>query len=389
MEGWEKKKKGLCVVQHHELTNLHRGQKEQGQEDKSTSDETSEGRPDAALELDSRARERSSDSIGTKEGGSDVGESKSKQLLVGVDLITVLSGKGLSDSNMFQNDSERDGKQLGGNLGEDIRSDGGDSWLGETGGNRLQNREFENSVTLGISRGIIVDSIRKGSGQDSDDEEAGDFDELDRKPAASPAVDGEADGNEEEEGDKAKDEIQPRQGADSLEHLDDDVVDWGAVVDVGHSEPFGDLLDDNGCSSSGSVADEDGGGEEVENDSETKDTEDHGECTDTEARDGSNSGGRHASGKFSHEFTSNERDNGSGSDGQILGSSHEAVEDGTNVSRVKTMLDLETSDLGIRHSLRNDDQTDSNTGNGISERPVTVVFGQPVVICYIKGEEGC
>lgn len=364
--------------------NLHRGQEEQGQKDESTSDETSKGRPDTALELDSRARERSSDSIGTKERGSDVGESESKQFLVGVDLVTVLSGKSLSNSNVFQNDSERDGKQLGGNLGEDLRGDRRDSWCGETGGNRLQDREFEKSVTLGISRYVVVDSKGKGSGQDGDNEEARDLDELNRKLAASPAVNREADGDEEEEGDETKDEIQPGQGADSLEHLNDNVVDWGAVVDVGHSEPLGDLLDDNGCSSSGSVTNQDGGGEKVENDSETEDTEDHGEGTDTEARDGSNSGGRHASGKFSHEFTSNERDNSSWSDGQILGSSHEAVENGTNVSRVKTMLDLETSNLSIGHSLRNDNQTDSNTGNGISERPVTIVLGQPVCCCFCR-----
>lgn len=50
------------------------------------------------------------------------------------------------------------------------------------------------------------------------------------------------------------------------------------------------------------------------------------------------------------------------------------------------MLDLETSDLGIGHSLRDNDQADSNTGDGISEGPVTVVLGQPV--CMEKGRKG-
>ena len=109
---------------HHVLiqkkSNLRRGQEEKSQENERTSDETSKGRLDTALEFDSRAREGSRHGVGTKERSGDISKTKGEQFLVGVDLITVAASKGLRDRNMFENGGKSNGKQLGHNLRENI-----------------------------------------------------------------------------------------------------------------------------------------------------------------------------------------------------------------------------------------------------------------------------
>ena len=278
---------------------------------------------------------------------------------------------------MFENSSQCDRSQFGCNLRDQICGKCAGSGWRQTRGNCLQDREAEDALTLAVEGCVLVDGVGESGGEDGDKEEARDLDQLDREPATAPSIDRKTDREQDEHGDESKDEIEPGEGLDGLEHSDDDGVDGRTVVDASYSEPLGDLLDNNRNSRTGGVADQDSGREEIKNNTEAENAEEHGKDTDDKTGHGSNFRRGHLSGEVSNQFSSDERDDGSGSDGQILRGSHEAIKDGTDVSRVEAVLDRKTGDLGIGHSLGDHNQADCDARNDVPDCPSTLISWQP------------
>lgn len=346
-----------------------------GEENDDGGDNTSQGRSDTGLGLDGSSAERSGRRVATQEGSKEVRDTDGDHLLRWVDDVVVDSAKGLGNGNVFDQENDDGSGQITdkglddpgvddrhGSVSEatrHIREDGKlgvlasvhvheptDHGVEEDDKNRSQRRDEEvKLLLLGISLGHLI---------------AGEANQVQHGKSRETHGGIELGCGQEPEG-----------------------VDDNQVCRVSRGVRLGELLSQHGRNLTSCNVDGRAGHkssqrhkwDELHDASKANDSdkEDNGAGNDSQSTgddpgrvlifwQGCDTLGNDVSGDRGHD---SDRTNG-----DVLGRGEEPVDQDTHEGRVETILNGQVGELGVSHSLRNDDSTDSDTSNKIANQPL-------------------
>lgn len=241
------------------------GQLVQSQNDKGSSEEKVEGRADVALRVDCSAGHGSSGRHGTKETVDDVLDAEEDQLLTLVDLVVVPQAERLADAQMLDGHGNEGSKGTGDDLLQQRRS----------GGLRGKQAMSVNHcdappVIVGLAAG--VDEVGDESEEDEDDDGAAGAEDLDPYALLTPFL---ADFFEDDEEEDAEEANHEGHRADLVQVAKDSADGLGGAAGYAHADEGIDLAEQDDEGHGRDPARQDGGRDEVEQESELQEA--HGQ----------------------------------------------------------------------------------------------------------------